>query len=409
VKSGFVRGDFANAHPGSSEAVRDTNRDLILDLIRSHQPIARADLSRLSGLQPSTVSSIVEQLLAERWISEGGIVRRDRGRRPTLLSLNDRPVMLAVDIRPRRAVAAVVDLNGRILARQDALLPSDPEFAILRIIEGMEDLRRRHPSHSFEGIGISLPGRVDPETQLIVLAPNSTWVGYDIRGAVERRMNLKVELTNAANASLTSELWFGRMNGVRNAALVSIAEGISVAILTNGVIVSGLRGLAGEFGHIPIDPLGPQCICGERGCWQVFASSSAALRFYAEMAPASSPLSIQGLMQLAEEEDEHAMKAVAKQARYIGRGLRLITAALAPELILIAGDLTGAWRRFGPIVEGELSKTMLAGAPPTLTLTTDVELSRLRGAAVTALQRHSGYYSSRQMSRRTAEPAVQRP
>jgi predicted NBD/HSP70 family sugar kinase len=316
-------------------------------------------------------------------------------------------VLLAVDVRPRRAVAAVVDLNGRILARQDALLPSDPEFAILRIMEAMEDLRRRHPGHSFEGIGISLPGRVDPETQSIVLAPNSTWIGYDIRGAVEKRMNLKVELTNAANASLTSELWFGRMNGVRNAALVSIAEGISVAILTNGVIVSGLRGLAGEFGHIPIDPRGPACVCGQCGCWQVFASSSAALRFYKEMSPASSPLSIQGLMQLAEEEDEHAVNAVVKQATYIGRGLRLITAALAPELILIAGDLAGSWHRFGSIVEEELSKTMLAGAPPTLTLTTDVELSRLRGAAVTALQRHSGYYSSRQTARRPADPALQ--
>jgi predicted NBD/HSP70 family sugar kinase len=126
------------------------------------------------------------------------------------------------------------------------------------------------------------------------------------------------------------------------------------------------------------------------------------------MAPASSPVSIQGLMQLAEEEDEHAVNAVAKQAAYIGRGLRLITAALAPELILIAGDLAGSWHRFGPIVEGELTKTMLAGAPPTLTLTTDVELSRLRGAAVTALHRHSRYYSSRQSSRRPAEQAAPR-
>jgi predicted NBD/HSP70 family sugar kinase len=408
MKNGIHRGNLAPTQLGSSEAVRDMNRDAILELVRWHQPVARADLSRLSGLQPSTVSSIVEQLLNENWIIEGGIVRRTRGRRPTLLSLNDRQVILAVDIRPRRAVAAVVDLNGRILARQDALLPSEAEPAILRIIEGMEDLRKRHPGHTFEGIGISLQGRVDPETHLIVLAPNPTWIGYDIRRAVEERMDLKVELTNAANASLLSELWFGQMSGVRNAALVSIAEGVSVAILTNGVIVSGLRGLAGEFGHIPIDPQGPLCVCGQHGCWQVYASSSAALRFYAEMAPASSPLSIQGLMQLAEEEDEHAVKAVAMQASYIGRGLRLITAALAPELILIAGDLAGSWHRFGGLVEEELSKNMLAGAPPMLTLTTDVELSRLRGAAVTALQRHSGYYSSRQMTRRAAEPMALR-
>jgi predicted NBD/HSP70 family sugar kinase len=397
-----TRGDLAYARLGSSEIARDINRDIILELIRSHQPVARADLSRLSGLQPSTVSSIAEQLLNERWITEGSVVRRPRGRRPTLLSLNDRLVMLVADIRPRWAIVAVIDLNGRFLARQDVLLPAEPEPAIARILDSMEDLRQRHPNHNFEGIGISLPGRIDPEIGRLVHAPNLNWVGFDIRGAVEKRMDLKVELNNAANASLLSELWFGRMNGVQNAVLVSIVEGIGVAILANGQILSGFHGLAGEFGHIPINPDGPQCKCGERGCWEVYASSNAALRFYAELAPASSALSIQGLMQLTEEEDEHALAAVTMQARYIGRGLRMITAALSPELILITGDLAGSWHRFGHIVESELRRNMLAGPPPRLMLTTDVELSRLRGAAATALQRHSGYYSSRQTTHRSA-------
>jgi predicted NBD/HSP70 family sugar kinase len=299
-------------------------------------------------------------------------------------------------------------LNGRLLARHDVLLPGEPETAVARIIESMVDLRQRHSGHVFEGIGISVPGRIDPETQLLVHAPNLHWVGYDIRTAVEQRMRLKVEINNAANASLLSELWFGRMNGVRNAVLVSIVEGIGVAILANGQILSGFHGLAGEFGHIPIDPEGPMCTCGKRGCWEVYASSSAALRFYAEFAPASSPMSIQGLMQLTEEEDEHALRAVSKQASYVGRGLRLITAALAPEMILVAGDLAGSWKRFGGIVEAELRESMLAGPPPKLTLTTDVELSRLRGAAATALQRHSGYYSSKQPVRLVSNAAASR-
>jgi predicted NBD/HSP70 family sugar kinase len=386
----------AYVHLASSEIARDINRDIILELIRSHQPVARADLSRLSGLQPSTVSSIVEQLIEERWITEGGLVRRPRGRRPTLLSLNDSLVMLAVDLRPRRAVVAVVDLNGRFLARQDVLLPSNPEPAISRIIDTMQDMRRRHGNHTFEGIGISLPGRVDPETQSLVWAPNLNWVGFDIKGVIEQAMKLKAELNNAANASLLSELWFGRMDGVRNAALVSIAEGIGVAIFANGQIISGFHGLAGEFGHLPIDPVGPVCKCGQRGCWEVFASSSAALRIYGELAPASTPLSIQGLMQLVEEQDEHAIAAVSLQATHIGRGLRLITAALAPELILITGDLTGSWNTVGPIIERELKSSMLAGPPPRLIRITDVEVSRLRGAAAMALQRHSGFHSSAQ-------------
>lgn len=396
----------AYAHLASSEIARDINRDIILELIRTHQPVARADLSRISGLQPSTVSSIVEQLIAERWITEGGVVRRPRGRRPTLLSLNDSLVMLAVDVRPRRAVVAVVDLNGRFLSRQDVLLPSNPEPAIVRIVETMQEMRRRHANHTFEGIGISLPGRVDPVTQRLLLAPNPTWVNFDIKGAIEERMDLKAELNNAANASLLSELWFGRMDGIHNAVLVSIVEGIGVAIFANGQVLTGAHGLAGEFGHIPIDPNGPVCTCGQRGCWEVFASSNAALRLYAELDPTSSPISIQGLMQLVEEEDEHAVAAVSLQARYIGRGLRLITAALSPELILITGDLTGSWQRFGPIIESELCDSMLAGPTPRLTRITDVEVSRLRGAAATTLQRHSGFHSSGQTppaSRRTPQ------
>jgi predicted NBD/HSP70 family sugar kinase len=386
--------DLAYAQLASSEIARDINRDVILELIRSKQPVARADLSRLSGLQPSTVSLIAEQLLNERWITESGVVARPRGRRPTLLSLNDKLVMLVADVRPHRAIIAVVDLNGRLLARQDIVLTSDARVSVGRITRSMEEMRGRHAGHTFEGIGISLPGRVDPRTQRLVLAPNLRWHDFDIKGEVERRLGLSVELNNAANASLLSELWFGRMDGVRNAVLVGIVEGIGTAILANGQILSGFGGLAGEFGHVPIDPAGPECTCGQRGCWEVFASSRAALRFYAEAAPDAPAISIQELMQLTEEGDEHAIAAVALQAKHIGRGLRLITAALSPEMILITGDLTSSWHRFGPIVEKELRATMLAGQPPRIALTTDVELSRLRGAAATALQRHSGYHTS---------------
>jgi predicted NBD/HSP70 family sugar kinase len=97
---------------------------------------------------------------------------------------------------------------------------------------------------------------------------------------------------------------------------------------------------------------------------------------------------------MAEEGDPAAIAAISRQAYHIGRGLRLITAALSPEVILIAGDLTTSWSRFGPIIQSELEKTMLAGSAPTLGITKDGELSRLRGAAAVVLQRHSGYHSS---------------
>lgn len=386
--------DLAYVELASSESARDINRDIVLELIRARQPVARADLSRLSGLQPSTVSAIVEQLLNERWITEGAVVRRPRGRRPTLLSLNDELVILVADLRPQQAIVAVVDLNGRFLEREVVPLVSDPERSVGKIVESMQAIRSRHANKTFEGVGVSLPGRVDPESQRLILAPNLRWSDYDVKGAIEKEMELQVELDNAANACLLSELWFGRIDGVRNAVLVTVSEGLGTAILANGQIVVGRNGLAGEFGHIPIDPAGPACGCGQRGCWEVFASSSAGLRYYKELAPESRPLVIQELLQLAEEGDAAAIEAVSRQAKHLGRGLRLITAALSPDLILITGDLTTSWARFGAIVQAELDSTMLAGTAPRLMVTNDGELSRLRGGAAVVLQRHSGYHRS---------------
>ena len=289
---------------------------------------------------------------------------------------------------------ALIDLNGRFLAREVVPLVSDPKRAILKIIECMESMRAKHRDRSFEGVGLSMPGRVDPESQRLILAPNLKWGNYDVKSVVEEKMQLQVELANAANASLLSELWSGKLDGVRDAVLVTVSEGLGAAILANGQIITSRSGLAGEFGHSPIDPTGPRCGCGQLGCWEVFASSTAALRYFAEIAGKGRAVTIHDLLRMAEEGNTAATTALTRQVTWLGRGLRLITAALAPEVILITGDITSSWSRFGPIVQAEMEKTMLAGPAPLLGITNDGELSRLHGAAAVVLQRHSGYHRS---------------
>ena len=391
---GIKRIDLAYVEVASSENARDINRDIVLEIIRSQQPVARADLARSSGLQPSTISAIVEQLIKEKWVSEGAVARRPRGRPSTLLSLNESMVILAADVRPNQAIVALIDLNGRFLVRETVPLVSSPERSIEKIVQSMKSMRAAHKSRSFEGIGISLPGRVNPDSQRLILAPNLKWGDYDIKGAIEAKMQLQVELANAANACLLAELWSGRLDGIRDAVLVTVSEGIGGAILANGQIITSRSGLAGEFGHSPVDPTGLVCGCGQRGCWEVFASSYAALRYYAELKPKASAVTIHELLRMADEGDTAAISAITRQSQQIGRGLRLITAALSPEVILIAGDLTTLWTRFGPIIQAEMEKTMLAGPPPVLGITKDGELSRLRGAAAVVLQRHSAYNKS---------------
>ncbi|MEI9977492.1 MAG: ROK family protein [Edaphobacter sp.] len=386
--------DLSSAQLASSENARDINRDIVLELIRFRQPVSRVELARFSGLQPSTISIIVEQLISERWIREGAVVRRSRGRPSTMLEVNDLLVTFALDIRPDRAILAVIDLTGRFLSRETVMTVSDPEIAMKHIIDRMRLLQERHIDKSFEGIGVSVPGRVHPETQLLLLAPNLHWHDFDIKTALEDGLNLQVEIDNDANACLLSESWSGRLAGVRNAVLVAVSEGIGTAILSGGQLHSGYNGLAGEFGHIPIDPSGPLCGCGQRGCWEMAGSSRAALQFYRDLAPDKPAIDIYGLLRLAEENDPIAVEAVTRQARAIGRGLRLITAALSPELILITGEITSGWQRFGPVIQEELGLAVLAGHPPHLETAGDGESARLRGAAAVLLQRHASYHHS---------------
>ena len=391
VNNGIRRVDLTDVRLASSETARGINRDIVLQLIRAHQPVSRADLARLSGLQRSTVSQIIEQLIKEHWVREGALAHLPRGRHPTMLALNDDLVVLAADIHPRQVTVAMIDLNGRLLAKSTLPLGSDPAKSVASMVECMRRLRGNHANKSLEGIGISLPGRVDLETQRLIFAPNLDWPSYDVKRVIERAMGLPVAMENAATSCLMSELWFGRMDGIRDAVLITVSEGIGTGLLVNGQLVSGQSGMAGEFGHISIDPAGPRCGCELNGCWETFASCGAALRYFSESAAKTKPLTFHDLLHLADEGNPQAIQALEKQATYIGRGLRMVTAALAPELILIDGDVTSAWSRFAPIIEKELRELTLGGKPPRLQTTHEGEVARLRGAAALLLHRHPKY------------------
>lgn len=387
---GIQRVDLTYSLLASSGVARDINRDVVLELIRKRQPLSRADLSRLSGLQPSTISSIVEQLLQEKWITEGAAVKRPRGRRPTLYSLNSGMAIIVSDVLPSGTIVAAVDLNGRFLSRETLPLVRDPKRGAQALIAVMQRMMQSLPDKSFEGIGISLPGRVDPATQRLIFAPNLPWHNFDLKREIEQSIPLQVEMDNDANACMLSELWFGRMDGIRDAVLVTISEGVGTAILANGQLVCGRSGLAGEFGHIPIDPNGPKCGCGRKGCWEMFASSRAAIDYYMTLGPKSFRPTIMELLQLAEEGNASALNALMYQAKNLGRGLRNIVTTLSPEVILLNGGLTASWQRFGPVVIREMAVDLLAGPPPRIEVAGDAELARLRGAAALVLQRHSG-------------------
>lgn len=375
------------------------NRDVVLELIRTHQPVSRAELSRLSGLQRSTVSLITEQLIGEHWVREGDVARLPRGRRPTLLGLNAELALLVADVHPGQASLAVVDLLGNFLTRRQLQLEMDPDTAIKQIGEALCAMREAHPKMTFEGVGISLPGRVDSDAQKLIFAPNLKWAGHPIREVIEKMTGLPTEMENGANAALLAELWLGHLDGVRDAVLVSISEGVGTGVLANGQLVTGRRGMAGEFGHVSLDREGPQCACGLQGCWEMYASTEAALRYYREEAGAqngAATVKFADLLRMADDGDAYAVHAIARQAREIGRGLRTVCAGLSPEVIVVTGDMTGAWERYKPYLEEELTARTLGEAElPKLLVTGDCETTRLHGAAAIVLQRNSRFRGHR--------------
>ncbi len=167
--------DFTNTQVASSETARDINRGVVLNLIRRRQPISRADLARVSGLQRSTVSLITEQLIRENWVVYGPTGRLPRGRRPTFLRLNDKRAIVVSDLRPGQTTIAVADVNGRFLSQEAMATPADPRAAIKTLIARIRHQMQQHSDREFEGIGISLSGRFDLANQHVVFVPKLKW------------------------------------------------------------------------------------------------------------------------------------------------------------------------------------------------------------------------------------------
>ena len=378
----------------SNETARDINRRIVLNLIRIGQPISRADLARRSGLQRSTVSLIIEGLIADKWVIEGPMGRLPRGRRPTFLHLNDQRAVICVDIRPSRITLGVANVNGGFTSQEMLPTPSDPAVAVKELARRIRAIVKAQPEKGFEGVGVSLPGRVDLSSHHLVFAPNLGWPLTDLKGPLERATGLEVELENAANACALSEMWFSPTQ-IRDLVAITVSEGIGTGILAQGQLVSGRRGMAGEFGHVPLDPDGPLCSCGSKGCWEVLASNTAALRYYSESRAQNrrrdnGDLTFQDLLRLADQGDVLAGRALDRMAAQLGRGARMIVGGLAPEAIIFIGELTAAWERFRPIIDAEIQTQTLSSTPTLLLAGRDGATARVRGTMVLVLQKHFG-------------------
>lgn len=392
--------DLSNFQVATSETARDINRRIVLNLIRTHQPISRADLARHSGLQRSTVSVIAEQLIRERWITEGANGHTARGRRPTFLHLNkERVGIIGINVRPVTTTLALADLDANFLAQDSLPTPQQPKQFLAELVPRVRKLMNARPELTCEGIGVSLPGRVDVATQKLVFAPNLGWKDFDLKTPLEKATQLPVELENAANSCALSEICFGRRaEGLRNLVIVTVSEGIGCGLILNHQLVQGSTGTAGEFGHAALVQDGLECSCGNRGCWEMYASNSAAIRYYSQAGSSrgrrtttlDKTISFEHLLRLAQQGDGKAVDALQQMAQYLGRGIAPLVSGLAPDMIVIVGEVTRAWEKVGPIIKDTVRQHSFTRAETQIVPSDPITQPRLRGTIALVLLKHFG-------------------
>jgi predicted NBD/HSP70 family sugar kinase len=306
----------------------------------------------MTHLNKSTVSSIVaslidEDLLAESPDRSGGI-----GRNPVNLSVKqDKHFVGAISLDAPWTHVAVVDIDGSIKVRDEIRVDGvSPESLVSECIARVNVLRSSLGPHKFHGIGASVAGIVDSAQMQVIHAANLGWSHVDL-GAAIREQAPDVEMIcveNDAKASALAELLLGRHRlGSSNLIFLLLGDGIGAGIVVQGRILSGNTHAAGEVGHMTVVDGGQPCICGNAGCWAIYASERAPVRWLAESnqsEPGSKvPSTLSDVFDWARAGNEDARKVLRLWAQHIGVGIGDMISILDPEVTIIGGSITQVW------------------------------------------------------------------
>jgi predicted NBD/HSP70 family sugar kinase len=363
--------------------IRDINKQIVLNYVRSRSPISRAEIARETSLQRSTVSAIVDDLQLDELIEEVGTGDSTGGRKPTLLQLKTgTPVAIGVDVTPRETTVALADLTGSVLQRESFPTSPDIDYMNQQILGKVAKFADENKEHPLE-VGISIPGIADQDSGNIVYIPYFQWSNWDIGEQITQRTGLPVTIDNDANAVALAELWFGsdEIRRTRNFILVMIAEGIGTGIIIDGQAYRGENGAAGEFGHMFVADNAPvNCSCGRRDCWEAHASEKAIVTRYqgGNGSYHESGMDIERLISLAQNGESSARNILKETAHFIGIGISNLIIGFSPQAIVVSGSIVRAWDLIKDEIDfmgqrsirGELSGTAIVpstlGVSPTI-------------------------------------------
>jgi predicted NBD/HSP70 family sugar kinase len=332
---------------GSLSSLRELNRLRVLETVRERGSATRADIARVTGLARSTVSNLVGDLQRDGLLIERGEPRDSApqgGRPPVVLTLDPTAgAVLGLQFDHPVVRVAVADLDHRILADAERVLDVDKDaIACLEAaVELVDDVIARAgvDRDHLIGAGVGLAAPIDTATGTVgssTIMPG--WVGLEVVAELERRLGLPVYVDNDANLGALAELVLGAGRGASEVAYVMLAEGIGCGLVLGGRLYRGAGGTAGEIGHVLVDPQGPICRCGNRGCLETYAAAGALL---ALLRPSHGPdLTLERMVELATSGDPACQRVIDDVARIVGGVVAALCNQFNPERIVVGGKLS---------------------------------------------------------------------
>jgi glucokinase len=271
-----------------------------------------------------------------------------------------RRLAIGIDIGGTKVAGGVVDETGAITHRTRRDTPhrsTSPSVVENTIVESVEELLGQVDPADVVAVGIGAAGFVAEDRATVVFAPHLSWRNEPLRDALAQRIDLPISVDNDANAAAWAEACFGAARGESHVVVITLGTGIGGALIIDGHVQRGRHGIAGEFGHMQIMPGGIRCECGNRGCWEQYASGNALVREARAMIEAGSPVVADLLSRLggeptaltgpfiteaAREGDPTARELLADIGEWLGIGLANLASAFDPGLFVIGGGVSAA-------------------------------------------------------------------
>ena len=352
---------------GNRNLIRAMNRSVVLNAIKIHGPIARVVVARETGLSPATVTGITADLIEEELVFEKDTGDSSGGRPPILLAINPSGgYVVGIKLTETQAIGALTDLEATVIVkRTDKLHGRDPEIIVKQLSLLISELLHIAglPKKKLLGVGIGLAGIVDSEQGMLRQSPFFGWHDLPLRDMLQAQIRVPVYVDNDVNTLTLAEMWFGEVQGIDSFLVVTVGRGVGMGIVVNGQFYHGSRGGAGELGHTLVDPEGPTCECGKRGCLEAYVGDPGLVRMAAEAfarGEISKPVDNVGdLLALAQADEQGALKVFTQAGTILGRGIANLINIFNPQEIIISGEGTraGDWL-FNPMREAIANNVM---------------------------------------------------